>query len=63
MKERLGRPWAISEHMTLNGSDYDPADVPAMLRNALAQGTGFGWEFVNVAASSGAKFALYNDDW
>ena len=63
VKERLGRPWAISEHMTLNGSDYDPADVPAMLRNALAQGTGFGWEFVNVAASSGAKFALYNDDW
>ena len=63
VKKRLNRNWAISEHMTLNGSDYQPADVPAMLRNTLAKGTGFGWDFVNVAASTGAKFALYNDDW
>lgn len=63
VKKRLGREWAITEHMTLNGSDYQPADVPAMLRNALAQGTGFGWEFVNVTASSKDPFALYSDDW
>ena len=49
--------------MTLNGSDYQPADVPAILRSALAEGTGFGWEFVNVAAASGDRFALYHDDW
>lgn len=63
VKERLGRDWAISEHMTLNGSDYFPDQVPAMLRNALSHGTGFGWEFVNVAPSSKDHFALYNDDW
>ena len=63
VKRRLGRPWAISEHMTLNGSDYVPAQVPAMLRNTLANGTGFAWEFVNVAAATRDPFALYNDDW
>lgn len=63
VKKRLGRAWAISEHMTLNGSDYVPEQVPAMLRSTLAKGTGFGWDFVNVAAATGAKFALYNDDW
>lgn len=63
VRKRLNRTWAISEHMTLNGSDYQPADVPAMLRNTLAQGTGFGWDFVNVTASSRDAFALYNDDW
>lgn len=60
---RMKRPWAISEHMTLNGSDFKPEDVPALLRHALAEGTGYGWEFVNVAASTRAAFALYNDDW
>lgn len=61
--KRLNRRWAVSEHMTLNGSDFTPDDVPAILRNALAQGTGFGWDFVNVAASTSDPFALYNDDW
>ena len=63
VKKRLGRTWAITEHMTLNGSDYQPAQAPALLRNTLAHGTGFGWEFVNVAASSKSPFCLYNDDW
>lgn len=61
--QRLRRRWAVSEHMTLNGSDFTPEQVPALLRNALAQGTGFGWEFVNVSASSRDPFAVYNDDW
>jgi hypothetical protein len=61
--KRKNRSWAISEHMTLNGSDYKPENVPAILRSALAEGTGFGWEFVNVSASSKDPFALYNDDW
>jgi hypothetical protein len=58
-----GRSWAVSEHMTLNGSDYRPAEVVPMLRNALAQGTGYGFEFVNLAPVSKDKFAMYNDDW
>ena len=62
MKE-TGRDWAISEHMTLNGSDYKPEEAPAMLRNALKQGTGFGWEFVHVVANSDDPFAHYHDDW
>lgn len=62
MKE-TGRKWAISEHMTLNGSDYRPDEVDRILRNALENGTGYGFEFVNVAKSSKDKFALYNDDW
>ena len=57
------RPWAVTEHMTFNGSDYTPEEAPAMLRNTLARGTRFGWEFVNVGASSNAAFSLYNDDW
>jgi hypothetical protein len=61
--QRLHRRWAVSEHMTLNGSDFTPEQVPALLRNALAQGTGFGWEFVNVSASTRDPFAVYNDDW
>ena len=60
---RTGRHWAVSEHMTLNGSDYRPEQVPAILRSALAQGTGFGWEFVNVSASTRDPFSLYQDDW
>jgi acetyl esterase/lipase len=61
--KRLKRRWAVSEHMTLNGSDFTPDQVPTILRNALEQGTGFGWDFVNVTASTADPFALYNDDW
>lgn len=58
-----GRRWAITEHMTLNGSDFRPEDVPALLRSTLARGTKFGWEFVNIAPRSGDPFCLYHDDW
>ncbi|MCE9632063.1 MAG: beta-galactosidase [Planctomycetia bacterium] len=61
--QRLGREWAVTEHMTLNGSDYKPEQVPGILRSTLAQGTGFGWEFVNLSASARDPFSLYNDDW
>ena len=57
------RQWAICEHMTLNGSDFRPAEVAHLLRSTLRHGTRIGWEFVNVAPSSGDPFALYNDDW
>jgi hypothetical protein len=58
-----GRDWAVSEHMTFNGSDYRPEEAEAMLRHALASGTGYAWEFVNLAASSKDPFSLYEDDW
>ncbi len=58
-----GRDWAVTEHMTFNGSDYTPEEAEAMLRHALSSGTGYAWEFVNVAASSGDAFSLYRDDW
>ena len=57
------RDWAISEHMTINGSDYFVEEMPALLRNTLEQGTLLGWEFVNVAARTADPFSLYNDDW
>jgi len=58
-----GRDWVITEHMTLNGSDYTPGQVPDMLRNTLGQGTRFGWEFVTIAPASDDSFSLYEDDW
>lgn len=56
------RDWAISEHMTINDSDYSLADMPNLLRNTIRQSTRFGWEFVDVGASK-APFSLYNEDW
>lgn len=61
--KRTGRDWAVSEHMTLNGSDFGPAEVPAILRNTLRNGTHFGWEFVSLSPATDNSFALYNDDW
>lgn len=58
-----GRRWAVTEHMTLNGSDYTPKEVAPMLENTLVHGTRFGWEFVNVAPKSKDSFALYKNDW
>jgi len=62
MKER-GRDWAITEHMTFNGSDYNAQQAPTLLRNTIAQSTRFGWEFVSVSASTKSSFAAYLDDW
>jgi hypothetical protein len=63
VRRATGRPWAITEHMTLNGSDYRADEVAAMLRNTLQHGTLYGWEFVNVSPGSKDDFCLYNDDW
>jgi hypothetical protein len=58
-----GRDWAVTEHMTINGSDYRTEDMPALLRNTIRQGSGFGWEFVSVTPDSKSNFACYNSDW
>lgn len=62
MKE-TGRDWAIAEHMTLNGSDFHPDEVPGLLNSTITHGSGFGWDFVDVAAESHVAFSLYHDDW
>jgi hypothetical protein len=49
--------------MTLNGNDFHPGEVAQLLRNALAQGTGYGFEFVSTFPSSKDPFTLYNNDW
>ena len=64
--EETGRKWAVSEHMTFNGSDFNdltPEQLDLILDNTLRQGTRFGWEFVNVAPGTRASFNVYNDDW
>ena len=61
--QKVNRDWAISEHMTMNGSDYRPDEVSDVLHNTLENGTRFGWEFVNIAPSSDDPFSHYNDDW
>lgn len=66
VKNELNRDWAITEHMTFNGSDfesYNEATLQTILMNTLNQGTLFGWEFVNVANSSNDNFSLYKDNW
>lgn len=62
---KYNRNWAISEHMTFNGSDFNFPDSVrfAILENTLRQGTRLGWEFVNLGPSTKSDFSLYNDDW
>lgn len=60
------RDWAVTEHMTFNGSDfvsYGDEFLKKILFNTLNQGTRFGWEFVSVTNISNSSFSLYNDDW
>lgn len=66
VNEATGRNWAVTEHMTFNGSDfvnYSNDELHKILENTLQQGTRFGWEFVSVTNSSKGSFSLYNDDW
>src|SRR5690606_40781397 len=59
------KKWAISEHMTFNGSDYvsySEEELKAILLNTLKQGTRFGWEFVSLGNSRDV-FSIYNEDW
>ena len=48
--EETGRDWAITEHMTINGTDYFPHEMESLLRNTIAHSTHFGWEFVDILA-------------
>ncbi len=66
VKNSTNRDWAVSEHMTFNGSDfsgYDDATLESILMNTLNRGTRFGWEFVNIGNSTTDNFCLYNNDW
>ena len=60
-----GRDWAVTEHMTFNGSDYGfSTDVlDAVLENTLHQGTRFGWDFTNTFNRDTDSFSLYRTDW
>ncbi|MBI5548044.1 MAG: hypothetical protein HY901_29540 [Deltaproteobacteria bacterium] len=55
--------WAISEHMTLNGSDFRGDDISALLQHTLSRGNRFGWEIVNTLNNTNDSFSVYNDDW
>ncbi len=60
------RDWAVSEHMTFNGSDfvqYTDDRLKDILNNTIRQSTRFGWEFISVMNNSQSSFCLYEDDW
>jgi len=57
-----GRDWAVSEHMTLNGSDFNSFVIKNVMFNTLYNGTRFGWEFTNYRYSTADSFTLYNDN-
>ena len=65
VKNATHRDWAVSEHMTLNGSDYNFAAsvIDKLLMNTLNQGTRLGWEFVNILPNSNDNFCLYKSDY
>lgn len=58
-----GRKWVVTEHMTLNGTDFTQFNATSVLRNTIEQSTRFGWEFVSVGNITASGFTLYNDDW
>jgi len=66
VKNSTQRDWAITEHMTFNGSDYRSFSdqyLINILNNTLNQGTRFGWEFVNVINRSTDEFCVYYNNW
>ena len=65
VKNATHRDWAVSEHMTLNGSDYNfsASVIDKLLMNTLNQGTRLGWEFVNILPNSNDNFCLYKSDY
>jgi len=63
---KYNRNWAIAEHMTFNGSDFNKFSeqrLKDILMNTLNQGNKFGWEFVSIENNSSGSFSMYNDDW
>lgn len=62
--QETGRPWAISEHMTIGGIEIASYGyINKMLEHTLEAGTRLGWEFVNVRNRTSDTFSIYNDDW
>ncbi|MEM1222004.1 MAG: hypothetical protein AAGH40_04515 [Verrucomicrobiota bacterium] len=59
--QETGRDWVVTEHMTINGADYFETDMPGLLENTLANGTHFGWEFVDIAADLDSPETKPND--
>lgn len=58
--------WAIAEHMTFNGSDFNKFsedELKEILMNTLNQGNKFGWDFVSIENNSQGSFSMYNNDW
>lgn len=66
VRRETGRQWAISEHMTFNGSGFNnlsDSQRRLILETTLEQGTRFGWDFTNANNSTADDFSLYNDDF
>lgn len=77
--QETGRDWAVTEHMTINGTDYHPHEMEEILRNTIANSTHFGWEFVDILADRDdpaippgtvvpgsfkpIHFSVYGPDW
>ncbi len=64
--KKFNKNWAIAEHMTFNGSDFNhfsESRLNDILNNTLKQGNKFGWEFVSIENSTKGTFSMYNDDW
>ena len=77
--ELTGTDWVITEHMTINGTDYHPKEMNELLVNTIRNSTHFGWEFVDIAADTDdpsvpegevvpgdfkpAHFSVYDKDW
>lgn len=77
--ELTGRDWVITEHMTINGTDYQEKEMNELLVNTIRNGSQFGWEFVDIAADADgpdvpdgtvqpgdfkpAHFSVYDKDW
>jgi hypothetical protein len=77
--EFTGCDWVITEHMTINGTDYHAEEMHELLVSTIRNGTRFGWEFVDIAADlddpavpegkvvpgdfKPAHFSVYDKDW
>jgi len=77
--ELTGCDWVVTEHMTINGTDYREDEMRELLVNTIRNGSQFGWEFVDVAADlddpsvpegevvpgnfKPAHFSVYDKDW
>jgi hypothetical protein len=77
--ELTGCDWVITEHMTINGTDYHAKEMHELLVSTIRNGSQFGWEFVDIAADRDdpavpegevvpgdfkpAHFSVYDKDW